>query len=103
MLPNIVFIYLSLNKWNGAKEIVKKHLVILLLYVITKVHDNICRHSQPTGHTTPSQSLTHFKPVHVSRAPCSNPHFTPQGLGFFGMHCFRDKSPLNGMICSSIG
>lgn len=28
-------LFQCLNKWNAAKEIVKKHLVILLLYVIT--------------------------------------------------------------------
>lgn len=73
-------LFQCLNKWNG---IVKKHLVILLLYVITAVHDNICSHSQSTDRTTPSHTLElHLESVHVFRAPCSNPHFHTPGFGF---------------------
>ena len=41
-----------LKEWNGAKEIVEKHLVILLLYVVTEAHDYVSSHSQLTDLTS---------------------------------------------------
>lgn len=35
-----------LKECNGAKEVIKKHLVILLLYVITETQYYVSRHSQ---------------------------------------------------------
>lgn len=40
-----VFLFQCLKEWNGPEEIVKKFLVILLLYVITELHNYICTHS----------------------------------------------------------
>ena len=50
-----------LKEWNGANEIVKKYLVILLLYVATEAHDYASSHSQLTDLTSaPSWTLIGF-------------------------------------------
>ncbi|KAK5910683.1 hypothetical protein CgunFtcFv8_004923 [Champsocephalus gunnari] len=91
-----------LKEWNGSKEVVKKHLVLCLLYVVTEAYYYICSHSQLTDLTTHSRTLIDFKPVMSPEDPALTHTFTPQGLGFLGMYCLIDRRPLKGIICSSI-
>lgn len=69
-----------LTDWNDGKEFGKKHLVILMLYVITEAQDYVCSHSQSTW-------LCPVKPwytnLYISRGPCSQPQFYSPGSGSF--------------------
>ncbi|CAL8343016.1 unnamed protein product [Merluccius merluccius] len=54
-------VFQCLKEGNGVKQIVKKHLVILVLNVLTKAHDYVSSHSQLTDLTSsPSWTLIRF-------------------------------------------
>ncbi|KAK5883052.1 hypothetical protein CesoFtcFv8_019422 [Champsocephalus esox] len=85
-----------LKEWNGSKEVVKKHLVLCLLYVVTEAYYYICSHSQLTDLTTHSRTLIDFQTCNVSRGSCAHPHFYTPGFGFFGDVLLDRQTALEG-------